>query len=88
MSGGEVGEARIIEKSPTRSKTRSSGVMTHRTLEPCEYMLGDRQKSGGDVPGASWEISQQHKCIRAQVSHGSLSPEPALHESIITRESF
>lgn len=88
MSGGEAGEARIIEKSPTRSKTRSSGVMTRCTLEPCDYMLGDRQESGGDVPGASWEISQQHKCIRAQVSHGSWLPEPALRESVITGESF
>lgn len=57
MSGGDAGEARIIEEKTTRSKTQSSGVMTRCTLEPCDYMQGDRQESGGYVPGASWEIS-------------------------------
>lgn len=88
MSGREAGEARIIEESSTRSKTRSSGVTTRFTLEPCDYMQGDRQESGGYVPGASWEISQQHKCIRAQLSHGSWLPEPALHERFIIGEHF
>lgn len=69
-------------RAPPGQKHGSPGLMTRCRMEPCDYMEGDRQESGGYVPSASWEISQQHKNIRAQLSHGSWLSEPALHEKL------